>query len=103
MRTASDPFFVAPDALAKTYFQLSSETKYEVSLPLPDGSRLAVGSLNYHTDFFGRAFNVSVENSGPMHSVCIAFGLERWVHAFLAQHGTDEKQWPAPVRRAMAK
>ena len=27
IRTASDPFFVAPDAPAKTYFQLSSETK----------------------------------------------------------------------------
>jgi hypothetical protein len=77
VRTASDPFFVAPDALAKTYFQLSSETKYEVSLLLPEGGRLAVGSLNYHTDFFGRAFNVAVEGAGPMHSVCIAFGLER--------------------------
>ena len=31
IRTASDPFFVAPDAMAKTYFQLSSETKYEIA------------------------------------------------------------------------
>ena len=61
IRTASDPFFIAPDAVAKTYFQLSSETKYEISLMLPDDDRLAVGSHNYHTDFFGRAFNVDVE------------------------------------------
>jgi seryl-tRNA synthetase len=100
IRTASDPFFTAPDNLAKTFFQLSSETKYEVSLPLPDGARLAVGSLNYHSDFFGRAFRVAVESAGPMHSVCIAFGLERWVFAFLAQHGEDVAAWPAVVRTA---
>jgi len=100
IRTASDPFFVAPDAAAKTYFQLSSETKYEISLHLPGDERVAVGSFNYHHDFFGRAFGITVEGAGPMHSVCVAFGLERWVHAFLAQHGHDPQQWPAPLRRA---
>ena len=100
IRTASDPFFIAPDAPGKTYFQLSSETKYEVSLMLPDGDRLAVGSHNYHTDFFGRAFDVGVEGAGAMHSVCVAFGLERWVCAFLAQHGEDPGRWPEPVRSA---
>jgi seryl-tRNA synthetase len=100
IRTASDPFFIAPDAAAKTYFQLSSETKYEVSLMLPEAERVAVGSLNYHTDFFGRAFAIDVEGHGPMHSVCIAFGLERWVHAFLAQHGDRTEEWPAAVREA---
>jgi seryl-tRNA synthetase len=100
IRTASDPFFIAPDALAKTYFQLSSETKFEVSLMLPDGDRLAVGSHNYHTDFFGRAFRVEVDGEGPMHSVCVAFGLERWVYAFLMQHGASPADWPDVVREA---
>lgn len=100
IRTASDPFFIAPDAVSKAYFQLSSETKYEISLMLPDDARLAVGSHNYHTDFFGRAFDVTVEGHGPMHSVCVAFGLERWVYAFLQQHGHDPAGWPARVRSA---
>ena len=100
IRTASDPFFIAPDALGKTYFQLSSETKYEISLMLPEDARLAVGSHNYHSDFFGRGFNTTVEGVGFMHSVCVAFGLERWVHAFLAQHGDDPDHWPQPVRQA---
>ena len=100
IRTASDPFFIAPDAAAKTYFQLSSETKFEISLVLPEAERVAVGSLNYHTDFFGRAFAIRVEDQGPMHSVCLAFGLERWVYAFLAQHGDRLKDWPAVVREA---
>jgi hypothetical protein len=100
IRTASDPFFVAPDAVAKTYFQLSSDTKYEISLVLPGAQRLAVGSLNYHSDFFGRAFDVRVEGADYMHSVCVAFGLERWVYAFLCQHGNDPRRWPSIVRDA---
>jgi hypothetical protein len=100
IRTASDPFFIAPDALAKTYFQLSSETKYEISLILPNEGRLAVGSHNYHSDFFGRAFDTTVDGGGFMHSVCVAFGLERWVYAFLAQHGDDPAHWPELVREA---
>jgi hypothetical protein len=100
IRTASDPFFLAPDAVSKSYFQLSSDTKYEVAALLPDESRLAVGSLNYHSDFFGRAFAVEVEGAAAMHSVCIAFGLERWVHAFVAQHGLDRAKWPSVMRGA---
>jgi seryl-tRNA synthetase len=101
IRTASDPFYIAPEAPSKTYFQLTAETKYEASVLLPDNGRLAVGSLNYHTDFFGRAFNISVEGAGPAHSACIGFGLERLVWAFLAQHGSDPCAWPEVVRAWM--
>lgn len=100
IRTASDPFFLAPDVLTKMYYQLGSGTKYEVSLMLPEGERVAVGSLNYHRDFFGRVFNVTVVGGANMHSACIAFGLERWVYAFLAQHGDDPERWPRVVRQA---
>ena len=100
IRTASDPFFIAPDAVSKTYFQLSSDSKFEVSLMLPDDERVAVGSHNYHSDFFGRAFDTVVEGAGPVHSVCVAFGLERWIYAFLMQHGSDPKKWPDAVRKS---
>ncbi len=100
IRTASDPFFIAPDAVSKTYFQLSSDSKFEVSLMLPGDERTAVGSHNYHSDFFGRAFNTQVEGGGPMHSVCVAFGLERWCYAFLQQHGSQPARWPDAVRKA---
>lgn len=102
IRTASDPFYIAPDASSKTYFQLTAETKYELSAVLPNEQRLAIGSLNYHTDFFGRAFDINVEGAGPAHSSCIGFGLERFVCAFLAQHGIDPSDWPEEVRTAIA-
>jgi seryl-tRNA synthetase len=101
IRTASDPFYIAPDASSKTYFQLTAETKYELSAVLPNEDRLAIGSLNYHTDFFGRAFDIAVDGAGPAHSSCIGFGLERFVCAFIAQHGNDPKNWPESVRNAI--
>ncbi|MGE0442814.1 MAG: hypothetical protein AB7S39_20215 [Gemmatimonadales bacterium] len=100
IRTASDPFFIAPDAAAKTYFQLSSETKYEIAMEIGPDDFMAVGSFNYHTDFFGKAFSVQGGDDTPMHSVCVAFGLERWVHGFVAQHGADPARWPDEVRNS---
>ncbi len=97
IRTASDPFFVAADAVAKTYFQLSSETKFEISVALGE-ERLAVGSFNYHTDFFGRAFAMQAGDTGPAHSVCVGFGLERLAHAVVAHHGSDPAAWPDLLR-----
>jgi seryl-tRNA synthetase len=101
IRTASDPFYIAPDASSKTYFQLTAETKYELSAVLPHEERLAIGSLNYHTDFFGRAFDITVDGAGPAFSSCIGFGLERFVCAFLAQHGNDPSDWPEQVRASV--
>jgi seryl-tRNA synthetase len=99
IRTASDPFFVAPEAGAKTYFQLSSETKYEISVDVGHEERLAVGSFNYHTDFFGKAFGTNAADAGAAHSVCVAFGLERLAHAVLVHYGPDALQWPEVLRR----
>ena len=100
IRTASDPFFIAPDAVSKTYFQLRSDSKFEMSLMLPNNERVAVGSHNYHSDFFGKAFNTDIVDAGPMHSVCVAWGLERWTYAFLVQHGIDPTRWPDAIRKA---
>jgi hypothetical protein len=100
IRTASDPFFIAPDAAAKTYFQINADTKYEISMLLPDNGRLAVGSFNYHGAFFGKAFHCVLPDQAPMHSVCFAWGIERWVYGFLQQHGGDPAKWPDVMRHA---
>jgi len=84
--TASDPFFIDNYAIQAAY-QQGYELKYELLVPLPySGKKLAVGSINYHQDFFGRCFSIEAEG-GPAHTGCIGFGLERLALAFLAQHG----------------
>lgn len=94
IRTACDPFFTN-DFAAMTSYQKAFDLKFELLLPLPYKNKtLAVGSFNYHQDFFGRSFEIT-HKAAPVHTACAGFGLERLLLAFLAQHGPDRHNWPA--------
>jgi hypothetical protein len=96
IKSASDP--VSVDEYSIATFQMAFDLKYEIQAALPyKGKTLAVGSLNFHRDFFGRALNVSTMNGEAANMGCAAFGIERLALAFLAQHGLDAKRWPAAV------
>ena len=96
--SASDPFFVDSYAVQAAY-QQGFDLKFELLAPLPySGKKLAVGSINYHQDFFGRSFAIRTP-AGPAHTGCLGFGYERLALAFLAQHGLSETHWPDPVAR----
>jgi seryl-tRNA synthetase len=100
VESANDPFFVG-EFRRQAAFQNAFQLKYEVRATLPfKGSTLAVGSYNYHQDFFGRNLNISLPDGSPAHTGCVAFGLERMAYAFLAQYGLDQKEWPASIREA---
>jgi acyl carrier protein len=95
---ASDPFFIKDSGQA--LMQQAGALKQELRLSLDHGRRVAVASFNRHHDYFGRRFSITMHGA-PAHSGCVAFGIERWVLAFLTQHGTDQRRWPAPVRDAL--
>jgi seryl-tRNA synthetase len=100
--TATDPFFVDSYTVQAAY-QQGFELKYELLTPLPySNKKLAVGSINYHQDFFGRSFSIQADDQ-PAHTGCLGFGYERLALAFLAQHGLDEKTWPESVSQAMRR
>ncbi|HEU5323103.1 MAG TPA: aminoacyl--tRNA ligase-related protein, partial [Methylomirabilota bacterium] len=100
--TASDPFFT-DDFAEQSAFQLMSELKFEVKATLPYAAgTLAVGSFNYHGDFFGKALDVTQPDGQAVHTGCVAFGLERLFLAFVAQHGVEPVAWPAAARAALA-
>ena len=100
--TATDPFFVDSYAV-QAAFQQGFELKYELLCPLPySGKRLAVGSVNYHQDFFGRSFAIGT-STGTAHTGCIGFGLERLALAVVAQHGPSPALWPATLRDRVLK
>jgi acyl carrier protein len=100
--TADDPFFLqngGEEARGRWMMQQILPLKYELRLPLGErGLTCAVASFNHHLDFFGRRFCIRLPSGSATHTGCVAFGLERWALAFLAQHGTDEAGWPTPVR-----
>ncbi len=92
---ATDPFF-QPSRNPKAVMQLLDPVKREL---LFDG-RLAIGSTNLHHDSFGRSYDLTGPDGAPVHTGCVAFGLERWLAALAATHGGDPADWPAPGERA---
>lgn len=97
IRSATDPFFIE-DYSSQTIFQSAFDLKYEVRAALPyKKDTLAVGSFNYHQDFFGRSFNISGASGEALHTSCVGFGLERLALAFLSQYGVDRNRWPSSI------
>lgn len=93
IENANDPFFTK-DYKVKASFQRTQEMKYEVRLNIPYLNRsIAVASSNFHSNTFGKAFNITA-GGRPAVTGCLAFGLERWVLAFLAQYGLEDAEWP---------
>jgi seryl-tRNA synthetase len=90
---ATDPFF-APTARGRSLLQRVKGLKHELLLPLGDGSMTAAASVNHHETFFGDAFRIRLPDGRPASTSCVAFGLERWVLAFLVAHGPDPSGWP---------
>ncbi len=88
---ATDPFF-RPSANPAYLMQKVDPTKRELLFE----ERLAIGSVNLHHDHFGRAYSIA-RGTGrdvePVHTACVAFGIERWLAAFLHHFGT-EGPWP---------
>lgn len=93
MVEASDPFF-APTARGRAALQRIKGLKHELVVQFPDGRPLAIASFNDHERFFGDAFTISLHDGTSASSGCVAFGLERWLLAVLATHGTNPADWP---------
>lgn len=101
VESANDPFFVG-EFRKQVAFQSAFQLKFEMRARLPfKDSTLAVGSYNYHQDFFGRNLNITLPDGSYAHTTCVGFGLERMAYAFLAQYGLDVDSWPEAVRKAM--
>jgi hypothetical protein len=75
-KPATDPFFL-PNSKGRALMQRLLNTKWEYSLR--DG--LALASINRHRDYFAKRFSIQSTTDLPVHSACIAFGLDRWAWA----------------------
>lgn len=85
---ASDPFF-QPKKNPKYVLQRLEPLKRELVL---DG-RLALASVNDHRLHFGEAFDIT-RDGRPLSTGCVAFGLERWLSAFVHTFGPEPDGWP---------
>ena len=87
-KSATDPFF-NPSRNPKYLLQKLDPVKTEMVF----GEKLAIGSVNFHRNYFGEAFRINCQGKEAF-SGCVAFGLERWLWGFLTQFGPSEKNWP---------
>lgn len=98
METATDPFFTS-EARGRMLMQRLLPLKYELRLRVdPNGRNVAAASFNNHEQHFGKAFSIRLPSGEYVHSGCVAFGWERWVIAFVNQHGPADENWPEVAR-----
>jgi seryl-tRNA synthetase len=87
VETANDPFFTN-ETMGRLVLQRLKALKFELKLATGDGRPdLAAASFNHHEDFFGTRFAIVDRSGKPAQSGCVAFGLERWAHAYVCRHG----------------
>lgn len=98
---ATDPFFTS-ESRGRMLAQQILPLKYELRLEVDAGRTIAAASFNDHQQHFGRAFDIRLPDGEHAHSGCVAFGWERWVIAFISQHGPDARNWPDAARSAYA-
>jgi hypothetical protein len=97
IEVADDPFFIGD--IDKKLFQHSFELKYEILATIPFlKKKIAIGSINFHMDTFGKAFNINNGNK-KIFSGCIGIGFERLLLALYSQHGNNIKNWPKKLIR----
>lgn len=84
---ANDPFYLKSSRALLTALD---PVKFEFLAD--DGT--AIASVNRHRNFFGERLGITIGGE-PAHSVCLAFGLERWVHALSQKHGSAGAALPA--------
>ena len=76
-QAAEDPFFL-PAAAGRAMMQRLLKVKLEYQSPAAGG--LALASINRHGAFFGQRFGITTPDGDPIHTACIAIGLDRWSH-----------------------
>jgi hypothetical protein len=82
---AEDPFFL-PAGEGKALVQRLLGVKQEYRVGGANG--LALASVNRHGTFFGERFDIRQrETDVPVHTACVAVGLDRW-HAAITTTGT---------------
>jgi seryl-tRNA synthetase len=83
VQVATDPFYQSQGAraLAQQLFPVKEEFVY--------GGSVAIASVNFHRNFFGERCEIKTSNGEAAFSGCVAFGIERWIHALLDHFGGE--------------
>lgn len=82
LEVATDPFFDKNSGKAKMQRLFPVKEEFVVN-------GLAIGSVNYHRNFFGERCSIQA-GADTAHTSCLAFGLERWLHTLTEKFGSTD-------------
>ncbi|MBB5936387.1 hypothetical protein [Streptomyces zagrosensis] len=82
LEVATDPFFDENGGKAKMQRLFPVKEEFVVG-------GLAIGSVNYHRNFFGERCAIQAGDD-TAHTSCLAFGLERWVYTLTERFGSAD-------------
>jgi seryl-tRNA synthetase len=97
---ASDAFFGRKGKLLANS-QREQRLKFEGMAPIASEEPTAIASFNFHQEYFGAAFGITLHDGRVANSGCVGFGLERITLALFRAHGLDIGAWPDDVRRQL--
>ena len=98
---ANDPFFGRGGKIVADS-QRSQALKFEIQVASINPNKpTACGSFNYHTDRFGKIWQILTHAGDVAHTGCCGFGLERIALSLFRQHGFETDTWPHSVRSAL--
>lgn len=82
-QAATDPFYEPQGsrAVMQKLFPVKEEFVWD--------STVAIASVNFHRNFFGERCGIRTPDGEASFSGCVAFGIERWIHALLGQFKGD--------------
>jgi hypothetical protein len=83
VEAGSDPFYQPQSgrALMQQLYPQKEEFVYR--------GRVAVASCNFHRNFFGERCDIRTADGKAAFTGCVAFGIERWLHALADHYGDD--------------
>lgn len=98
---ASDPFF-GREGQIRGVSQIQQSLKFELLIPTWSAERpTACMSFNYHRDHFGAVWGIRDETGEPVHTGCVAFGMDRLALALFCAHGIELPRWPDRLRQVL--
>ncbi|GBF75032.1 amino acid--ACP ligase [Paenibacillus sp. 598K] len=100
IETAADPFYYPQDN-PMAFHQIMAEMKYELVAQTGD-EQFSIASFNHVHDSLTRQFRITDRSRQPVHSGCVAFGVDRWVYLLLCEYGPDLDEWPDRVKHILA-
>lgn len=99
IEVGADPFFQPENTVEKAdSVRALTQKLFPTKEEFVFGESLAIASVNFHRNFFGERSRIRTADGQFAFTGCVAFGIERWMHALLEVFGDDTHAIVSAIR-----